>query len=134
MRNIFITSDGYVYKDITQQAKKMTCIEVEMYEVWTDKHGNECHALIETRDDLIIALTSEHVIAIEIGTVGELFEDPNFQKHIPATQLKPQIVKAYLDYVNNYLTVQGFAEAYGLDYSSALALISTGAKVNNNLK
>ena len=132
MRNILITSDGYVYKDITQQAKEMTCIEVEMYGVWTDKRGNECHALIETMDDLINTLAAEHIIAIEVGSVRELFENPNLQEHIPATQLKPQIVKAYLDYVNNYLTVDAFAEAYGLDYSTALALISIGQKLNNN--
>lgn len=74
MDNIFITNDGYVYKDITQQAKEMTAIELEMYEVWEDEHGIGSHALIETMSDLNEALLAEHTITIELGTVATLFE------------------------------------------------------------
>lgn len=74
MDNIFITNDGYVYKDITQQAKEMTAIELEMYEVWEDEHGIGSHALIETMSSLNEALLAEHTITIELGTVATLFE------------------------------------------------------------
>jgi len=40
------------------------------------------------------------------------------------------IIKMYLDYVNNFLTVSSFAEWYGLDEEDANIIIDMGRKYN----
>tara|TARA_R100000700_G_C3134863_1_gene118691 strand:+ start:199 stop:375 length:177 start_codon:yes stop_codon:yes gene_type:complete len=41
----------------------------------------------------------------------------------------------YLDYLNNFLTVEKFAEFYGMSTNKALKLIKIGKEINNeNLK
>ena len=37
----------------------------------------------------------------------------------------------YLDYFNNFLTVEKFAEFYGMSTNKALKLIELGRKINN---
>ena len=37
----------------------------------------------------------------------------------------------YLDYFNNFLTVEKFAEFYGMTTNKALTLIELGRKINN---
>tara|TARA_Y100001938_G_C8072290_1_gene423862 strand:+ start:1022 stop:1195 length:174 start_codon:yes stop_codon:yes gene_type:complete len=37
----------------------------------------------------------------------------------------------YLDYFNNFLTVEKFAEFYGMTTNKALKLIELGRKINN---
>ena len=37
----------------------------------------------------------------------------------------------YLDYINNYLTIEKFAELNGLTEDEALTLIAIGRRINN---
>ena len=115
---MYITKeDNFVWKVLSKEEAMaiFTVGRTELYAI----HDDDSETLIEGDEDLERAFNDGLKVAIEVG-------------HVPATQLKPQIFKAFLDYVNNYLTVDAFAEAYGLDYSTALALISTGEKLNNN--
>jgi hypothetical protein len=41
------------------------------------------------------------------------------------------IIKMYLDYLNNFLTVDCFAEYYWLDNDDARIIIDMGRKYNN---
>ena len=41
-----------------------------------------------------------------------------------------QAIELYLDYVNNYLTVEKFSQDYDLDYDDALNILSRG-KLNH---
>ncbi len=43
-----------------------------------------------------------------------------------------RIILMYLDYWNNFLTVDSFAEYYNIDRSKALDIISRGYKLYNN--
>ena len=47
--------------------------------------------------------------------------------------LKETIQEAYLDYVNNYLTITTFAEHKGLTYDEAEALIRLGRGVHERI-
>jgi len=46
---------------------------------------------------------------------------------------KELIIGLYLDYVNNFLTVERFAEYYGLTISEANQLINVGREINERL-
>ena len=46
------------------------------------------------------------------------------------TQTKTKIETLYLDYFNNFLTVECFAESYELDYLEAQRIIKIGQKLN----
>lgn len=48
------------------------------------------------------------------------------------TITKDQVIKMYLDYVNNFLTVNAFAEYYGLSYWQANKVINLGRELLNN--
>ncbi len=41
-----------------------------------------------------------------------------------------KIIDMYLDYVNKFITVEKFAERYGLDEEDALVIIEMGKKYN----
>ena len=43
-----------------------------------------------------------------------------------------RIILMYLDYWNNFLTVDSFAEYYNIDRNKALNIISRGHKLYNN--
>ena len=43
-----------------------------------------------------------------------------------------RIILMYLDYWNNFLTVDSFAEYYNIDRNKALDIISRGYKLYNN--
>lgn len=43
-----------------------------------------------------------------------------------------RIILMYLDYWNNFLTVDSFAEYYNIDRNKALNIISRGYKLYNN--
>jgi hypothetical protein len=45
---------------------------------------------------------------------------------------KFKIIEMYLDYVNNFLTVKGFGDHYGLDEYEANVIINAGRKLNNH--
>jgi hypothetical protein len=111
--------DNFVWKVLSKEEATaiLSVGKIDLYAI----HDDDSETLIEGEDHLKSVLIGGFKVAIEVG-------------HIPTFTLKPQIVKAYLDYVNNYLTVDAFAQAYGLDYSSALSLIETGNKLNNNPK
>jgi hypothetical protein len=47
-------------------------------------------------------------------------------------QTKFKIIEMYLDYVNNFLTVAGFAEHYGIDEFEANVIINAGRELNNH--
>jgi hypothetical protein len=42
------------------------------------------------------------------------------------------VVKMYLDYFNNFLTVERFAEYYNLSISDAKTVIYAGRNIHNN--
>jgi hypothetical protein len=44
------------------------------------------------------------------------------------TELNPETI--YLDYLNNFMTVEKLAEHYGLTVEEAMVLIDRGRKVN----
>ena len=43
------------------------------------------------------------------------------------------IIGLYLDYANNFLTVDNFAEYYGLTISEASQIINVGREINERL-
>ena len=45
--------------------------------------------------------------------------------------LKQKLINTYLDYINNYLTKERFAEDYGLTMPSARLLLGIGKKLHN---
>lgn len=49
------------------------------------------------------------------------------------SQLDQRCIKLYLDYVNNFLTVQAFADHYDIDIQEANATIERGRELNNEL-
>lgn len=48
--------------------------------------------------------------------------------------MKEKVENIYLDYFNNFLTVQYFADYYDLTYNKALRLINVGRKLNHRRK
>ena len=44
-----------------------------------------------------------------------------------------EIIKIYLDWFNNFLTLEKFAEHYGIDETDAFYIIEVGRKINNDL-
>jgi hypothetical protein len=46
--------------------------------------------------------------------------------------LSNQLESAYLDYVNNFLSVRKFADHYGLTENEANIIIDAGRKINQN--
>ena len=44
------------------------------------------------------------------------------------TELNPETI--YLDYLNNFMTVEKLAEHYGLTVAEAMVLIDRGRKIN----
>ena len=50
-----------------------------------------------------------------------------------AERTEQDLIRNYLDYCNNYLTVSVFAEAYGLEPSEALLCINKGRELNEAL-
>lgn len=53
----------------------------------------------------------------------------------PLTEQQQRLVNTYLDWVNNFLTVEAFAEHYGLEVAAARTVIETGRNLHNsNLK
>ena len=46
--------------------------------------------------------------------------------------MRNSLISAYLDYVNNYLTVGTFAEHYGLTEDEAESLIELGKSCNSH--
>jgi hypothetical protein len=42
-----------------------------------------------------------------------------------------RIIELYLDYLNNYLTVERFAEAYGMNEDNAKELLACGRYIGN---
>jgi hypothetical protein len=47
-------------------------------------------------------------------------------------ETKFKIIEMYLDYVNNFLTVKGFANHYRLDEYEANIIINAGRELNNH--
>ena len=47
-------------------------------------------------------------------------------------KLKNQIIEAYLDYVNNYVSTEKFAAAYDLEVSDAKELIALGRRLRES--
>jgi len=47
-------------------------------------------------------------------------------------KIHDRIILMYLDYWNNFLTVDSFAEYYNIDRNKALNIISRGYKLYNN--
>jgi len=47
--------------------------------------------------------------------------------------LRDQLQDAYLDWVNNFLTIPAFAEHYGLDYYEAVQIIKAGEAIHERL-
>lgn len=45
-------------------------------------------------------------------------------------KLSTRLTETYLDYCNNYLTVEKFAEDYGISQDQALALIAIGKEIH----
>lgn len=45
---------------------------------------------------------------------------------------KFKIIEMYLDYVNNFISVQSFADYYGLNDVEANIIINAGRELNNN--
>ena len=41
-----------------------------------------------------------------------------------------QFTKIYLDYVNNFISIQGFADHYGITYEEAETIIKLGHQIN----
>ena len=51
--------------------------------------------------------------------------DPVIQSAV-INGMKQKLIKLYLDYVNNFLTVAGFASYYGMEVGKALRVIRVG--------
>ncbi len=47
--------------------------------------------------------------------------------------MEDKFITKYLDYVNNFLTVQAFADYYDLTIEEANIVIEIGRKLNDNL-
>lgn len=47
--------------------------------------------------------------------------------------LKDQMLSAYINYVNNFITVDGFAQYYGISYEMASLLIKEMREYNESL-
>ena len=47
--------------------------------------------------------------------------------------IKSMLNEIYLDYVNNYLTTDKYAEYQGINKDDMLFLIDLGRKINNNI-
>ena len=47
-------------------------------------------------------------------------------------QLLLDLETMYLDYYNNYVTVQKFADDYNIDYKTAMKIIELGKIINNS--
>ncbi len=47
-------------------------------------------------------------------------------------QFEDTVLRLYLSYVNDFLTVEVFAEYYNLSESTAIKTIEIGRKLNNN--
>lgn len=47
--------------------------------------------------------------------------------------MKDKILNLYLSYVNDFLTVERFAEYYGINVIEANLIIDKGREINNNL-
>lgn len=66
------------------------------------------------------------------------FKPAEYQGLIPVrldTEQQQRLVNTYLDWVNNFLTVEAFAEHYGLEVAAARIVIETGRNLHNsNLK
>lgn len=45
--------------------------------------------------------------------------------------MKQRLINLYLDYFNNFITVQAFASYYYLTEEKALRVIELGRKINN---
>ena len=46
--------------------------------------------------------------------------------------MRKQLEKMYLDYFNNFLTVENFANYYGITEDKAYKVIATGRKINHS--
>lgn len=46
------------------------------------------------------------------------------------TEFQNMVESYYLDYVNNYLTIEGFASGNGITLESAKLIIELGRKIN----
>lgn len=44
--------------------------------------------------------------------------------------MKTKIIKMYLDYVNNFLTVAAFEDHYNLDFKKALRVLKIGKRLH----
>lgn len=89
-------------------------------------------------------IVDENLKVSEPGFCAELIDwvfaelpTPTDQKPAPAplTEQQQRLVNTYLDWVNNFLTVEAFAEHYGLEVAAARIVIETGRNLyNSNLK
>lgn len=59
----------------------------------------------------------------------------NNNKHMYLVEMyaKEKYRKMYLDYVNNFLTVEKFAEHYQIPVEKAKIIINTGKNINNEI-
>jgi hypothetical protein len=57
----------------------------------------------------------------------------NKEHTVNILNIKEQLVQMYLDWVNNYLTVEVFAEHYGLSVPTAQAMIDLGREFRMDL-
>lgn len=46
--------------------------------------------------------------------------------------MKPKLARLFLSWVNEFVTVEGFASHYGLTRETALRVISLGRKIHEN--
>lgn len=46
--------------------------------------------------------------------------------------MKKQIIDAFLDYFNNFITLEKFAEYYGISESAAKKIIDAGREMHEN--
>lgn len=58
----------------------------------------------------------------------------NQKQHLKSKKMntKFKIIEMYLDYVNNFISVQAFADYYGLNTVEANIIINAGRELNNN--
>ena len=52
---------------------------------------------------------------------------------VSSISIKSMLNEIYLDYVNNYLTTDKYAEYQGINKDDMLFLIDLGRKINNNI-
>ena len=87
-------------------------------------------------------IVDENLTASEPGFCAELIDwvfaelpAPTGHRPAPLTEQKQRLINIYLDWVNNFLTVEAFAEHYGLQVAAARTVIETGRNLHNsNLK